>query len=182
MPSSQKRLNSAVLHHRLATTSGSPSSASAYEDWYFTGVLASQSLDLAPYDLAATSKYLIINSPKRSRKMIVNSLLGDDKVDISWFKFVENSAGTKITTDDLEMVISGLNLMMKHKHFSQIGILFKSLNLKNVAPEILIALLRSTFALKTSLARTWFQFRDDVDKELKRRKLSPDIVLKGLRG
>jgi hypothetical protein len=182
MPLNQKRSDNSRLHHRLATTAGVPSSTSSHQEWHFTSILSSQSLDLAPYDLAATSKYLIIDSPNKSRRIIVNSLLDNQQVDISWFKFVEKSAGSQITTNDLEKVISGLNLMMKHKQFLQIGILFRSLNLKKVAPEILIAFLRSTFSLKNQLAKVWFQFRDDVDKELRRRKLPPDIILKGLRG
>ncbi|MBU3641627.1 hypothetical protein [Polynucleobacter sp. Fuers-14] len=150
------------------------------EGWQTSGEFSSQSLDLIPDDLAATGKYLFAEVGENFRSFVSKLPSTRHNFDLTWFLLVENSISRKINSNEIATIISGIHLLVGQKSFNQISILLKSVKLKTVAPEVFVALLRSTYTVKGSLARSWFQFRDDVDRELRHRELPSEVILKGL--
>lgn len=76
----------------------------------------------------------------------------------------------------LPLIQNLINLLEENK-FEEIDEILKLTDVKIIEPEIMVALLRTTFPAKT-LIKYWYNFFDDCFDELKRRNLDAYKILK----
>ena len=101
-------------------------------------------------------------------------------VDISWFDRVMEPAGGPLKPADLMPVIAGLTNLLKANYFAEIDRLLKSVKVSDAAPEILVALLRTTYPVRHKPLRHWPKLLRDVRAELAARHLDGERILRGL--
>lgn len=81
---------------------------------------------------------------------------------------------------DIIPVIAGLTSLLKECYFDEVNFLLKSFKVKDAAPEMMVALLRTTFLLKGKYLPYWSKFLRQVRDELTSRKLDSEAILRGL--
>lgn len=101
-------------------------------------------------------------------------------VDISWFDRVMEPAGGPLKPADLMPVIAGLTNLLKANYFAEIDRLFKSVKVSDAAPEMLVALLRTTYPVRHKPLRHWPKLLRGVRAELAARHLDSERILRGL--
>jgi hypothetical protein len=97
--------------------------------------------------------------------------------DLLWLTKLERD--NRATSDELIATINRLYIVLKARNFAQIDVIFRQLNLAKISPEMMLAFIRTTFAVRSKL-REWCKFRERVRAELLSRHFDPDILLRGL--
>ncbi|NMQ20806.1 hypothetical protein E4P82_17365 [Candidatus Competibacter phosphatis] len=101
-------------------------------------------------------------------------------VDISWFNRLMEPASGPLKPADLMPVIAGLTNLLKANYFAEIDRLLKSVKVSDAAPEMLVALLRTTYPARHKLLRHWLKLLRDVRAEFADRHLDGERILRGL--
>lgn len=101
-------------------------------------------------------------------------------VDISWFDRVMEPAGGPLKPADLMPVIAGLTNLLKANYFAEIDRLLKSVKVSDAAPEMLVALLRTTYPVRHKPLHHWSKLLRDVRTEFAARRLDGARILRGL--
>lgn len=101
-------------------------------------------------------------------------------IDISWFDRVMEPATGPLKPADIMPVIAGLTNMLKANYFEEVARLLKSVKVSDAAPEVMVALLRTTYPVRRKLLRHWSKLLKDVRAELSARHLDSDRILRGL--
>jgi hypothetical protein len=110
---------------------------------------------------------------------ILSRLLNSHDV-VQLLSVCSESAGTDGSEDDeLVAAISALHGLLKDRAFTVIDVIFSFTDIARVRTSILIALLRTTFAVREKLS-SWGPLLSRVRTELGMRHLDSDRLLKGL--
>ena len=110
----------------------------------------------------------------------VSSAQTRPSVDISWFDRVMEPATRPLKPADIMPVIAGLTNMLKANYFEEVDRLLKSVKTSDAAPEMLVALLRTTYPVRRKPLRHWSKLLKDVRAELSARHLDGERILRGL--
>ena len=81
---------------------------------------------------------------------------------------------------DLMPVIAGLTNLLKVNDFAEIDRLLESVKVSDATPEMLVALLRTTYPVRHKPLRYWPKLLRDVRAELAARHLDSERILRGL--
>jgi hypothetical protein len=136
----------------------------------FTNTDQPQSLDNFERAIYTLYYTLVTNPPEKVLRV-------GTFVDLSWLATLE--LGNRATSDELITTINRLNIVMKDRNFELMDAIFRQLDVTSVNPEMMLAFIRTTFAVRSKLGE-WCQLRDRVRAELSSRRFDPDILLKGL--
>lgn len=101
-------------------------------------------------------------------------------VDLSWFEKAMQPANAPLKPADVVPVITGLSEMLKACYFGELDHLLRRYVVNEAPPEMMVALLRTTFPLRHKHLRNWSRLLRDVRSELANRKLDGDKILRGL--
>jgi hypothetical protein len=81
---------------------------------------------------------------------------------------------------DILPVIAGMTHLLKANDFEEVDYLLKSVNVRQAAPEMLAALLRTTYSTRSQGLRHWPKLLRAVRAELSARNLDSETILRGL--
>jgi len=109
------------------------------------------------------------------------SVQGIPSLDLSWVARVMEPASGPLKPADLIPVIAGLTSLLKANYFEEVDRLLKSIKVNQAAPEILVALLRTTYPVRGKRLRHWPKLLRAVRIELAARNLDGEKILRGLR-
>ena len=163
----------------MLTTAGDDSFSQKLKVWVF-GTQESQSLNLVPSDPQLASWLLRITGDSERRIDILPKPNIRHSIDISWFERTMQPVSGRLQPSDIIPVISGLTDMLKGCYFNEVDLLLKSFRVKESAPEMMVALLRTTFPLRGKPLRQWSKLLKEVRAELIARQLDSEKILRGL--
>ena len=95
-----------------------------------------------------------------------------------WLQFIYKESG-ELTDRNIATVISGLSSLLSVGSFSMVDTILGALDIERISIEIMISLLRTSFAARSELER-WDGFRQAAVGEVARRGRDPEKVLRNL--
>lgn len=137
-------------------------------------------LDPVSMDPLLVSKCVRVVRGKEGARNTVVSLDAGPSLDWSWFEKAMQPAAGPLAPAAIVPIIAGLTDMLKANYFDEVDRLLKSFKVRNAAPEMMVALLRTTFPLRRRPLRHWGELLREVRSELERRHLDAPKVLRGL--
>lgn len=161
------------------TTAGDDPFSPLLKLWVFS-VKNTQSLDLPPSVPHLTNEMLRTVQEDRYRHDRGTRHQTPPCIDISWFDLAMQPASGPLKPSEIMPVIAGITNMLKERYFDEVDLLLKSFKVKNAAPEIMVALLRTTFPLRGNPLRHWLKLLRQVRSELTSRELDSEKILRGL--
>jgi hypothetical protein len=96
-----------------------------------------------------------------------------------WAQEIEDLGHGHPTSDQLIKIIRTLKGLMNERDYWQISVAFTTINVARVSIEGLIALLRTTYAARSSID-TWRAFLDSCRQEIIKRGHNPEDIIFGL--
>jgi hypothetical protein len=108
------------------------------------------------------------------------SAQGVPSVDLSWFARVMEPTRGPLKPADLMPVIAGVANLLTANYFEEVDRLLKSVKVHQAAPEMLVALLRTTYPVRGQRLRYWPKLLRAVRTELAARNLDAEKILRGL--
>jgi len=143
-------------------------------------VKGSQSFYYSPADFQPTIEKLRVIRDNKRKISKLSKPAAKPSIDISWFDLAMQPARGPLKPVDIIPVIAGLTSLLKECYFDEVNFLLKSFKVKDAAPEMMVALLRTTFLLKGKYLPYWSKFLRQVRDELTSRKLDSEAILRGL--
>lgn len=102
------------------------------------------------------------------------------RVDVTWFTRVIENSTERMKSSDLIPVIEGMTELLEANYFDEVDCLLKSCTVQELAPEMLVTMLRTTFPLRGNKLQYWFRLLKWTRVELDRRNLDSKKILRGL--
>lgn len=101
-------------------------------------------------------------------------------LDLSWFARVMEPASGPLKPADIMPLMAGITRLLKANYFEEVDRLLKSVKVNQAAPEMLVALLRTTYPVRGKRLRHWPKLLRTVRDELSARNLDSEKILQGL--
>lgn len=162
------------------TSAGGSSFSSKLNVWSLLGnELEEHTFTLISKGSQPANELTYVDLPDLERPKVVSKAEAE-LVDLSWFQAAAEQYTRPVTPSDLVPVISGLTALLTENSFSKVSLVLKSLDSSIMAPEMMVAVLRTTLVAKRLISRAWGQFLKDVRRELVRRNLDASRILRGL--
>jgi hypothetical protein len=117
-------------------------------------------------------------SPQNDREPSVQT--PRPSADLSWFGRVMEPASAPLKPADIVPVIAGLTNLLKANRFEEVDRLLKLVKVRDAAPEMMVALLRTTYPAHRERLRHWSKLLREVRAELSARHLDSEKILRGL--
>jgi hypothetical protein len=108
------------------------------------------------------------------------SLTARPFLDWSWYEKAMQPMAVPADPSAIVLVISGIIQMLKASYFDEVDRLLAAFDVRSAAPEMMIALLRTTFPLRQKPLRHWAELLRTVRSELEARNLDAHRILRGL--
>jgi hypothetical protein len=89
-------------------------------------------------------------------------------------------ASAPLKPADIVPVIAGLTNLLKANRFEEVDRLLKLVKVRDAAPEMMVALLRTTYPAHRERLRHWSKLLREVRAELSARHLDSEKILRGL--
>ena len=175
--STQRSLRKYSGFFALGTSAGDDTFSQKLKPWrFFSDQTISPSFAFTDPMLA--SQLLRVVTSHHKHNIIVKNQ--PPSLDLSWYKKATEPTKSPLKPSDLTPIITGLTNLLKAGYFAELDRLLMSFDIKKVAPEIMVTILRTTFPARRKLLRNWSKLLKDVRAELFVRKLDADKILRGL--
>jgi hypothetical protein len=120
-------------------------------------------------------KYKFKNFRVREKK----SDLLEEFENLGWFFESQKQGREYSSSQELMLIINGMNKLMKAKKFHIIDMVLKSAFVENMSPQMIVAFSRTVFSVRSQLSE-WRSFVRRAKSELEFRSLDAERLLKGL--
>jgi hypothetical protein len=100
-------------------------------------------------------------------------------VDLSWLMNAIAAGRNACGMEVLAQLITGLSELLTNQAYEEVDLILRSVPLRGVSPEAMLALARTSFAARHKLTE-WKKFVQSVRRELAQRGLDPDKLARGL--
>lgn len=100
--------------------------------------------------------------------------------EVSMLDQVMESTNGPLKPADLMPVIANMTHLLKTNDFEEVDRLLQSVKVNQAAPEMLVALLRTTYPVRGQRLRYWPKLLRAVRTELAARNLDAEKILRGL--
>lgn len=101
------------------------------------------------------------------------------KLDLTWLFEAMSHGPERSGTGQITKVVSGLNSLLKERKFDDLSMILLLIPTKQLSPELMLALLRVTFAVRTEVS-SWYSMLTKVRNELEARNYPAKKMLAGL--
>jgi hypothetical protein len=121
-----------------------------------------------------------VRPQKTAARIVSDDIVSETKsLDFGW---LNEAMLADVEIDELRLasIVGGLQRLMSNRAFSVIGTVFRSLELVDLSPKVIVALLRVTFPMRAEVPEWRLFLRSKAKPALRAKGLEPDVVLRGL--